>query len=163
MLLNYKYPVLSNEEGNWKAKTKHCRFYKILYAQVISQFLALPLFLTPGQTLWLTIFVIPMLSMSLLGPKSPDKDVMNISTGKNQVIVDRNGIKYSLFCYGSKFAPALTILILSQGLKNRVSIKVETLWKGHKIWKNLPPVLTKQLFLLSSIKTSGRFFQIFVA
>ena len=95
---------------------------KILYAQVISQFLALPLFLTPGQTLWLTIFVIPMLSMSLLGPKSPDKDVMNISTGKNQVIVDRNGIKYSLFCYGSKFAPALTILILSQGLKNRVSI-----------------------------------------
>ena len=41
--------------------------------------------------------------------------------------------------------------------------KVETLWEGHKIWKNLPPVLTKQLFLLSSVKTSGRFFQIFVA
>jgi hypothetical protein len=29
--------------------------------------------------------------------------------------------------------------------------------------RNLPPVLTKQLFLLSSGKTSGRFFQIFVA
>ena len=42
-------------------------------------------------------------------------------------------------------------------------IKVKTLWKVGKIWKNLPPVLTKQLFLLSSIKTSGRFFQIFVA
>ena len=36
--------------------------------------------------------------------------------------------------------------------------KVQILWEGHKIWKNLPPVLTKQLFLLSSVKTSGRFF-----
>ena len=38
-----------------------------------------------------------------------------------------------------------------------------TLWEGHKIWNNLLPVLTKQLFLLCSIKTSGRFFQSFVA
>ena len=37
-------------------------------------------------------------------------------------------------------------------------IKVKTLWKVGKIWKNLPPVLTKQLFILSSLKTSGRFF-----
>ena len=41
--------------------------------------------------------------------------------------------------------------------------KVQIWWEGQKIWKNLPPVLTKQLFLLSSVKTSGRFFQIFVA
>ena len=40
--------------------------------------------------------------------------------------------------------------------------KVKTLWEGHKIWKNHPPVLTEQLFLLSTVKTSGRFFQIFV-
>ena len=44
-----------------------------------------------------------------------------------------------------------------------IEYKVQTLWEGHKIWKNLPPVMTKQLFLLSSVKTSGRFFQIFVA
>ena len=42
--------------------------------------------------------------------------------------------------------------------------KVEILWEGHKMWKkNLPSVLTKKLFLLSSFKTSGRFLQIFVA
>ena len=41
--------------------------------------------------------------------------------------------------------------------------KVQILWKGHKIWKNFPPVLTKQLFLLNSIKRSGMFFEIFVA
>ena len=43
---------------------------------------------------------------------------------------------------------------------SKIVIKVKTLWKGHKIWKNIPPFLTKQLFLLSSVKTSGRFFQI---
>ena len=37
--------------------------------------------------------------------------------------------------------------------------KVKILWEGHKIWT----VNTKQLFLLSSVKTSGTFFQIFVA
>ena len=46
--------------------------------------------------------------------------------------------------------------------KPDVLIKVETLGEGHKIWKNPPLVLTQQLFLLSSIKTSGRFFQIYV-
>ena len=35
--------------------------------------------------------------------------------------------------------------------------------RSQNLKKNLPPVLTKQLFLLSSIKTSGRLFQIFVA
>ena len=42
-------------------------------------------------------------------------------------------------------------------------LTVKTLWEGHKIWKNLPPVLTKQLFLLNSVKTSGTYFSIFVA
>ena len=33
--------------------------------------------------------------------------------------------------------------------------------KAAKYEKNLPPVLTKQPFLLSSVKTSGRFFSKF--
>ena len=49
------------------------------------------------------------------------------------------------------------------GSGEQTTIKVETLREGHKIGKNLPPVSTKQLFLLSSVKTSGRFFQTFVA
>ena len=52
--------------------------------------------------------------------------------------------------------------ILQGKKKSRLFIKVKTLWEGHKIGKNLPPVLTKQLFLLSSVKTNGRFFQIFL-
>ena len=42
-------------------------------------------------------------------------------------------------------------------------VKVKILWKSHKIWKHHPPALTKQLLLLSSVKISGRFYQIFVA
>jgi len=41
---------------------------------------------------------------------------------------------------------------------NFVVNKVKTLEEGHKIQKNLPPVFAKQLFLLNSVKTSGRFF-----
>ena len=36
--------------------------------------------------------------------------------------------------------------------------KVQIWWEGQKIWNNLPHVVTKQLFLISSVKTSGRFF-----
>ena len=44
-----------------------------------------------------------------------------------------------------------------------LSLKLGYYEKATKFEKNLPPVLTKQLFLLSNIKTSWRFFQIFVA
>jgi hypothetical protein len=42
-------------------------------------------------------------------------------------------------------------------------VKLRLYEKATKFEKNLPHVLTKQLFLLSSVKTSGRFFQTFVA
>ena len=53
--------------------------------------------------------------------------------------------------------------LAQENLKMDFWYKVKILWEGHKIWKNILPVLAKQLFLLSSVKTSGRFFQIFVA
>lgn len=128
----------------------------VMLSQVISQFLTLPLFLSPGQTLWVTVLVIPMLSISLLGPNSPDKDVMNISTGKNQVIVDRDSIKYSLFYYGLKFTPALSILLLNQVLAFEQSqgpndhlnlvmvviylmaISLSFLFRGQHLWQMHP-------------------------
>ena len=44
----------------------------------------------------------------------------------------------------------------------QVLIKLRHYEKASKFEKNLPLALTKQTFLLGSIKTSGRFFQIFV-
>ena len=64
----------------------------ITLTQVICQFITLPLFLSAGQTLWLCLVVIPMLSMSLLGPKSPDPDVMNISTGNSFSVYSQNQV-----------------------------------------------------------------------
>ena len=49
------------------------------------------------------------------------------------------------------------------GWREMKYIKFRHYEKATKFEKNIPPVLTKQLFLLSSVKTSGRFFQIFVA
>ena len=47
-------------------------------------------------------------------------------------------------------------------MKNKVhSTKLKHYEKATKFEKNLPPVLTKQLFLLSSVKTSGIFFSNF--
>ena len=54
--------------------------------------------------------------MSLLGPRAPGKDVMNISTGKNQVVVDIDSVKHCLLNYGLKFAPSIAILVLAQAL-----------------------------------------------
>ena len=42
-------------------------------------------------------------------------------------------------------------------------VKLRHLEMAIKSEKNLPLVLTKQLFLLSSVKTIGRLFQIFLA
>ena len=39
------------------------------------------------------------------------------------------------------------------------TVKVKILWEGHKLGKNLPLVLTKQLFLLCSVKQMGDFFK----
>lgn len=124
----------------------------LMLAQVSSQLLNFPLFLTPGQILWLTIVVIPMLSMSMLGPKSPDKDIMNISTGKNQIVVDKNSIKYSLFFYGLKFTPALIILLLCHGFSKGLNyhmnlvmtvtflmaISLSFLFRQRHLWKRHP-------------------------
>ena len=46
---------------------------------------------------------------------------------------------------------------------SKCQLKLRHYEKATKFEKNLSPVLTKQLFLLSSVKTSGRLFQIFVA
>ena len=121
-------------------------------AQVLVQYLTLPLFLTPGQVLWLTMIVIPLLSVSLLGAP-PGKEVMNISTGKNQVIIDAENLKYSLLNYGLKFAPSVGVLVLAQALADAESqanehlnlimsqvylmvISLSFLFRGQHLWQH---------------------------
>ena len=53
----------------------------------------------------------------------------------------------------------LNFLFQSQDY-NQSQLKFRHYEKATEFEKNIPPVSTKQLFLLSSIKTSGGFFQI---
>ena len=61
----------------------------------------------------------------------------------------------------TEFQPEL--LENSEQIKLILLLKVETLWESHILWKNIPPALKTQMFLLNSVKTSGRFYEIFEA
>ena len=100
-----------------------------------------------------------------------DLGLMAMSVCLVKVAGSKKGASSGLYCLSSLARHLRTTSLLTFGgilitptlwPRNRVC-KVKTLWEGHKIWKNLPPVLTKHLFLHSSVKTSGRFFQIFLA
>ena len=68
---------------------------------------------------------------------------------------------FSPFFLQSVMSKTCTCIFKSLPNKRTYAAKVKTLREGHTIWKYFPPVLTKQLFLLSSVKTSGRFFSNF--
>lgn len=50
-------------------------------AQMITSIAFLPPLFSPGNVLWLSLIVIPSLSISLMGTE-PDSNVMNVATGK---------------------------------------------------------------------------------
>ena len=79
--------------------------------QLASLLLTTPLFLTTGQTLWLTLLVVPLLSLCLIVKKA-DPAVMNVSTGKSTIPVDWDAARYAAWCYGSRFAPSALILVV---------------------------------------------------
>ena len=80
---------------------------------IASNFLMLPPLFTPGQTLYLGLVFIPLVSMSLLGSK-PDPNIMNLSTGKNVVeYFDVATVKYAAWCYGLRFLPTIIVLNLA--------------------------------------------------
>ncbi len=116
---------------------------------------SLPKLYTMGQTIWLSGFVVPMLSLSLLGPSQPDSETMNISTGKNSIHVDQDSIRYALWCYGLRFFPTAVILVLAHGLSALeettnphfnmvttelylIAISVSFLFRARHFWKRSP-------------------------
>eukprot|EP00095_Tigriopus_kingsejongensis_P007584 maker-scaffold506_size152672-snap-gene-0.29 protein:Tk07584 transcript:maker-scaffold506_size152672-snap-gene-0.29-mRNA-1 annotation:"Uncharacterized protein KIAA0195" len=86
-----------------------CTLVTLSLLQMCSIFLTLPLFMTIGQVMWMSMLVLPLLSLSLLGTKK-DPNIMNISTGKNNIVMDCDLLKYSIWCYGSRFVPTIFIL-----------------------------------------------------
>ena len=89
-----------------------CCLVLLSFLQLIPLLLTLPAFLTLGQVIWMTFLFVPLLSLSLMGTKK-DPNLMNISTGKNVVNVSADATRFAAWCYGTRFLPALVILVLA--------------------------------------------------
>ncbi|KAF5269581.1 hypothetical protein FQR65_LT05919 [Abscondita terminalis] len=80
--------------------------------QLITTFFMLPALLTTGQVLWIVVFVIPGLSVSLMGT-TVDKEIMKNPQGKKQVALNYEVAVFILWCYGAKFLPMALFVIAS--------------------------------------------------
>ena len=89
-----------------------CSLLLVAVTLFLAEILLLPPFLTSGQTLYLSAIFVPLLSLSLLGANM-NPNVMNLSTGKNIIVVDAAAVKYALWCYGSRFLPTIAVLLFS--------------------------------------------------
>nr|CAD7588508.1 unnamed protein product [Timema genevievae] len=88
-----------------------CCSASLCIAQVLGILFMLPPLLPVGPLLWLVCLVIPALSISLVGIPT-DPRVMQRATGKNQYIVTTRVAVFVLWCYGSKFLPAMFMVIV---------------------------------------------------
>nr|CAD7393702.1 unnamed protein product [Timema cristinae] len=88
-----------------------CCSASLCIAQVLGILFMLPPLLPVGPLLWLVCLVIPALSISLVGIPT-DPRVMQRATGKNQYIVSTRVAVFVLWCYGSKFLPAMFMVIV---------------------------------------------------
>lgn len=79
-------------------------------AQMITSLVFLPPLLSPGIVLWLSLIVIPILSVSLMSAQI-DSNVMNVATGK-KLHLNKETIVYFFLCYIIKFTPSILICII---------------------------------------------------
>lgn len=128
-----------------------CCLVFLTLAQVTSQIFGTELLLTVGQVLWMGSLVVPLLSLSLMGPQQPDRDVMNVSTGKNQVVVDKSAVQHATWCYGLRYLPALIFVSVGHGLNSSptvynslvvllylIGISVSFLFRSRHVWQRHP-------------------------
>ncbi|KAL7641431.1 UNVERIFIED_CONTAM: hypothetical protein RMT77_008571 [Armadillidium vulgare] len=89
-----------------------CCNVSISFIQFISVAGFLPPVLSSGDVLWLITVPVPILSISLVfAPINPA--IMNQATGKNEVLVNKETLKYILLYYVSKFGPSLLLISVS--------------------------------------------------
>ncbi len=88
-----------------------CCLIFIAVLQLLSVLLNLPIYLDAGQALFVSAVAVPAIVLSFLGVRT-DTNVMNISTGKNAVLMNGDAARYVAWCYGSRFVPAAVMLIV---------------------------------------------------
>ncbi|XP_017785001.1 PREDICTED: transmembrane protein 94 isoform X2 [Nicrophorus vespilloides] len=80
--------------------------------QLVGALFMLPALLTPGQVIWIVCVLIPLLSCSLIGTKT-DKNIMKKPQSKNEIIFNAELASFVIWCYGSKFLPAIFIVLVT--------------------------------------------------
>ncbi|XP_026481591.1 LOW QUALITY PROTEIN: transmembrane protein 94 [Ctenocephalides felis] len=86
--------------------------FMISITQVLAVALGLSLPLTLGNSLFLSCFIIPLISISLMAEKA-DSSVMRKATGKKFMKINIQIIIFILWCYGGKFIPAVLGVLLT--------------------------------------------------
>ncbi len=89
-----------------------CSLLALAALQLLSLLLTLPTFLTAAQALFASSVSVPALALSLLGART-DPNVMGVSTGKNAVAAGADAARFAAWCYGTRFAPAILVLLLA--------------------------------------------------
>lgn len=91
-----------------------CFALSLSSAQFLTSVLFLPPLYTSGSTIWLTVFVVPLLSFSLMGT-TMDAQVAKIAVGKNLQLKGEN-IIFFVICYLIKFIPSIIVVVFNFGL-----------------------------------------------
>ncbi|KAK9754703.1 hypothetical protein QE152_g1175 [Popillia japonica] len=89
-----------------------CCCASVSLMQTIAAIFMLPALLSSGQVLWLVCFVIPLLSISLMGTRI-ESDVMKRPQGNPQVMFNREIAMFVIWCYGCKFLILIIVIILT--------------------------------------------------
>ncbi|GJQ72359.1 hypothetical protein Trydic_g3444 [Trypoxylus dichotomus] len=89
-----------------------CCCMSISLMQIIAAIFMLPALLTPGQVLWLVCFIVPLLSVSLMGTPV-ESDIMKRPQARLQVMFNKEISTYVLWCYGCKFLVLIIVIILT--------------------------------------------------
>ena len=102
---------------------------------------------------------------------------MNISTGKNQAVVDINTIRYAIWCYGFRFLPTIAFLILGHGLATDLqnnhlnliwieiylmAISLSFLFRARHLWQRHPGHNRVWLWTILVLVTFQIIYSIFV-
>ncbi|XP_031353618.1 transmembrane protein 94 isoform X2 [Photinus pyralis] len=87
-----------------------CACLSLSAMQLVAMLVTLPPLLTSGQVVWVTVFLIPPLCISLMG-SIIDKEMMKKPQGKKQICINFEVAVYILWCYCARFVLMVIIVV----------------------------------------------------
>ncbi|OXA57950.1 hypothetical protein Fcan01_07407 [Folsomia candida] len=91
-----------------------CCNCSVTFLGLLALLMLLPPLFSLSDSIWLSCIIIPILTMGLAFSiiNRVDISVMSAPSFKNQMIIDRQMVVYSFWCYGMKFIPSVVNVVL---------------------------------------------------